>query len=636
MQERRGFVAWGRWYGFSLLAFVLAMLSKGSVAILPLVLLWIVWWQRPLVKEDLLRTAPFWAIAVVLTGVNIWCQGQLSEEPFRNANFTERLSGAGAVVWFYLSKALVPINLMFVYPQWHIKTGDFLWWLPLSAALLVSAALVWRRHSPQASWGRPLLFAWGFFCLALVPVLGFTDVGFMRYSLVADHYQHIAMIGVMALAAAVWSNWHQQAREASRSALVVIAAFIVSAFTLLSWQQSRLYADAITLYQATLEKNPTAWLIHYNLGVALSQAGWSQEVIEHYQRALRIKPDYAAAHSNLGAALAQAGRVQEAIDHCQQALRLKPDYPEASNNLGAALLDAGRTQEAIEQLEQSLRLRPNYALAHNNLGNALLNTGRTQEAIEQYWQALQLKSNFPEAQNNLGFALANAGRLPEAIEQYRQALRLKPEYAEAHLNLGNVLLMVGRTQEAAEHFEQALQFKPDYAEAHYNLGNMLVGAGRVKEAIEHYQQALRIKPDYAKTHSNLGVALAQAGQLQEAIEHFRQSLRLNQNSSAEVHYNLGMALAKTGQLQEGIDYFQQAIRLKPDYTDAYANLATAYAQMHQYGEAIAAAQTALDLARSQGQTTMAQQIESALTSYRTSQSNSSQGAPRGEVTPATP
>ena len=40
--------------------------------------------------------------------------------------------------------------------------------------------------------------------------MGFTDVGFMKYSLVADHYQHIAVIGVIALAAAGWSIWHQR------------------------------------------------------------------------------------------------------------------------------------------------------------------------------------------------------------------------------------------------------------------------------------------------------------------------------------------------------------------------------------------------------------------------------------------
>ena len=64
-----------RWYGLSLAAFVLAMLSKGSVAILPLVLLLITWWRRnQITRRDLLLTAPFFLVAAVLTVVNIWFQ----------------------------------------------------------------------------------------------------------------------------------------------------------------------------------------------------------------------------------------------------------------------------------------------------------------------------------------------------------------------------------------------------------------------------------------------------------------------------------------------------------------------------------------------------------------------------------
>ena len=44
-----------------------------------------------------------------------------------------------------------------------------------------------------------MLFAWGFFCVSLLPVMGLTDVYFMKYSLVADHYQYAALIGVIAL-----------------------------------------------------------------------------------------------------------------------------------------------------------------------------------------------------------------------------------------------------------------------------------------------------------------------------------------------------------------------------------------------------------------------------------------------------
>ena len=48
--------SWNRWYWLSLTAFLLAMLSKGSVAILPLVLLLLIWWKRPI--TSLICSAP--------------------------------------------------------------------------------------------------------------------------------------------------------------------------------------------------------------------------------------------------------------------------------------------------------------------------------------------------------------------------------------------------------------------------------------------------------------------------------------------------------------------------------------------------------------------------------------------------
>ena len=140
--------------------------------------------------------------------MNVWFQTHGTGEVIRTAGFTERLLGAGGVVWFYLYKALLPVDLVFVYPQWHIQAGNLLWWLPLLAAVVVTAVL-WRYRE---SWSRPFLFAWGFFCVALVPVMGFTDVGFMQYSLVADHYQHIAIIGVLGLACAGWGVWRERGR----------------------------------------------------------------------------------------------------------------------------------------------------------------------------------------------------------------------------------------------------------------------------------------------------------------------------------------------------------------------------------------------------------------------------------------
>src|SRR5262249_8355629 len=113
------------WYAAALVMFLLAMLSKGSVAALPVILLILNWWQNGQIsKRDWLAAIPFFAISLALTSVNVFFQTHAGLTVIRNASFLERLLGAGAAVWFYLGKAIWPTNLSFVYPKWEIDPHD--------------------------------------------------------------------------------------------------------------------------------------------------------------------------------------------------------------------------------------------------------------------------------------------------------------------------------------------------------------------------------------------------------------------------------------------------------------------------------------------------------------------------------
>lgn len=197
------------WYWLSLAAFVLAMLGKGSVAPLPLVLLGIIGWHRRLTFRDLIRIAPFFAVSALFTVVNIWFQAHIYGQ-IRTAGFVERMLGAAAALWFYLEKAVWPAHLTFIYPLWGIGEGDLRWWIPLIAAAGVTAGLWSFGRRGGRGLVRGALFAWLYFCVMLSPVMGFTDVAFMKSSLVADHYQHLALIGVTTLAGASLASWFRR------------------------------------------------------------------------------------------------------------------------------------------------------------------------------------------------------------------------------------------------------------------------------------------------------------------------------------------------------------------------------------------------------------------------------------------
>jgi protein O-mannosyl-transferase len=474
-----------RWYWLSLATFALAMFGKGSVAVLPVMLLEITWWLRTLenketgllpygasgenapsndapaalfslIKSDLLQTGPFFVIAALLAGVNVWFQTHGTDIVFRSANFTERLLGAGCVVWFYLYEALFPVDLYFIYPMWHIQSDNFLWWLPLIASLAVTAVLWLYRKT----WAGPLLFAWIFFCVALAPVAGFTDIGFMRFALVADRYQHIAIIGLIALLAAGWHYWHRRARSEIYWAATSAAVLAVGSLTFLAWRQNGIYVDEVTLYRATLKKNPACWMVHNNLGFILASTAHSQkaidEAIDHFQKAVKINPEYEAAQNNLGNLLTKAGRLKEAEDHLRQAMRIKPNYVDAMLNLGDILLKTGRPQEAEEILRKVVLLKPDSPDPLNAMGKLLLTTNRPREAADLFRQALALKPNDVDLNNNIGVALMQMGRFYEAIEHYRQALRQKPDFADGYFNLAVVNARLNRPSESLASAQMAL------------------------------------------------------------------------------------------------------------------------------------------------------------------------------------
>jgi tetratricopeptide (TPR) repeat protein len=431
-------------YALSLLAFIFAMLSKGSVAILPLVLLGLVAWRRRLRWGDILRAAPFLAVAIILTLVNIQFQNHGLAGPIRSAGLAERLQDAGAVIWFYLGKAILPVDLIFIYPMWRVRPEDPLWWLPLLAALALTGWLGWKARrswlnprraaaapaSPKESdrgW-KAAFFAWCYFCVALIPVMGLADINYMKYSLVADHYQYLALIGVSALVAATW--WGGAARVGRNLQWGLFAA-VVGLLAALTWRQAGNYRDAETLYRVTLERNPQCWLADNNLGIVEVDSGRVAEARAEFVRALELNPDYAEAHFNLGLLLRhETGGLPAAADHFARAVQISPRYADAHYYLANSLGDLGRTGEAITQYEQAIRWRPNFPDAQLNLGSTLARAGRVPEALPHFAEAVRLNPRSAQAQLNLAFALREEGQVQEGQVHYQEAVRLDPRLAQ--------------------------------------------------------------------------------------------------------------------------------------------------------------------------------------------------------------
>ncbi len=567
----------------SIAVFLLSTLAKGMVLTLPVVLLACAWWQRGRIgRHNLLRVLPFLLIGALMTGMEMWGQRLVGagDAMVRSDSLLSRAAVAGCAVWFYLWKLIWPVRLIFVYPRWNIDPRDVLSYLPGVLLVAILALGWWQRRG----WGRPVVMLLVCYVALLLPVLGFVNISYMRFSLVADHYQYAAMIVPCAIFAAVTATLGRQLWHRPTGYALCLASLAMLGG--LTWQQSRRYADAELLYRTTIAENPNSCLTHNNLGILMAARGQTDEAIAEYRESLELEPAYVEAHNNLGNALAGRGRVNEAMAQYRKALQLTPGYTLAYNNLGNALAGRKQFDEAIAQYQKALKINPDFADAYNSLGAALAGCGRVNEAMAHYRKALEINPDFADAYNNLGAVLAGQGQFDEAMACFRKAVEIDPGDAEAYSNLGNALAGRGRLSEAITHYQQAVQIKPDEAEYHNNLGAALVACGRGNEALAEYRKALALNPRQIEAYSKLGAALVQNGQLDEGIAQYRKALEIDPRL-ADVHYNLGIALARGGHLDEAKAEYEKTLQIAPDYAKAHYNLGGALYQQGKIAEAIA-------------------------------------------------
>jgi len=389
------------WYVIALGSFVLALLSKTAVVPLPIVLLGLAWWQRDRISiRDVRLVLPFFGVAVLLGLLTVWFQSHnaIGSEVVRADNIWSRLAVAGWAVWFYLYKALLPVNLIFVYPKWQIDATKLLSYVP---GLLVPAVSVvlWRYRK---EWGKAWLFGLGYFVVMLLPVLGFQDIYFMRYSLVADHWQYFSIIGPIGLVAAgiTWASGRLEKKNVFLVPTFSLIVFLV--LGVLTWRQTCNYSDSETLWSATIARNPDCWMAHDNLGISFKEKGQFYEAVSQYSEAIRLNPDYAGAYYNRGIAYTKLGQYQLAIESYNEAIRRTTDNAFYYNNRGSAYYKLGQYQHAFDDFSLAIRFKPDYADAYYNRGVAYSRSDQYQLAIEDFNKAIQLTPDNADAYNNRG------------------------------------------------------------------------------------------------------------------------------------------------------------------------------------------------------------------------------------------
>jgi len=498
------------WYVGALGLFILALLSKSVTATLPVALLLIRYLKEWRIgRREILELVPFLVIGAAMGLLTKWYETYLvgASGPAWSLSMGERLLLTGRTLSFYIMKLLWPINLSFNYPRWQLDIGDPMQWSWLLGIVLAGLLFWWKR----SAWGRGPVVGLAFFSVSLAPASGFFNVYYTIYSFVADHFQYLASLGIIALivGSVTWEFDQRIKSNACGKGLIlkwikpVLGLLVLVILAALTWKQGLIYRDPETLLQDTLKKNPNSWLVHNYLGTAYLRQGHLDDAIQEYLTALKLQPRYILAHNNLGATYLKQGRLEEAIQEYLAVLNLQPDDIDAHYNLAHVYSTQGRLEEAIQEYLAVLKLHPNDINARNNLGNIYSTQGHLEEAIQEYLTALKLQPDDINAHNNLGNIYATQGHLEKAIQEYLAVLKLQPDSILAHNNLGNVYSTQGCLEEAIQEYLTVLRLDPDNIVAHYNLGDVYKLKGLKDEARKQFEMALKLEPNFTPAQKDL-------------------------------------------------------------------------------------------------------------------------------------
>jgi len=363
MSEKQTAAARRKWLLLALLFFVFSLLSRAWGITLPLVLLVLDLYplgrfdlkdrSASLRKKVLLEKIFFVLFALGAAILALWAKkGSMLE--VAQHGIIDRFMQAAYGLCFYIWKTIVPLRL---YPGYLLdKTFNPLAPKYLLCAILVfsiTAGVIIMRH--RWPWA---LTAWICYAVIVSPQLGFVQSG---PQIAADRYTYIACLpfGVLVGGGVIrlWIAWHQEYVPSTACvasfALICMSLLVLS---LLSFNQSRIWYNNLTLSNYGIKLNPGNSDAHYYRGLLREKQGDLKGALEDYTSAIQFDPEHAKAYNNRGAIRKNQADLAGALADFNNAIRLQPFSPEAYANRAVIRQVQNDLDRAAEDFTKALEV----------------------------------------------------------------------------------------------------------------------------------------------------------------------------------------------------------------------------------------------------------------------------------------
>jgi len=293
---------------------ILGLLSKPSLVVLPVIVILIRSYisDRPFTIKSFFRATSrykYWLLtSVIFSVITFYLQSTGSHEEYaKSSSLMMRLPSIALGYWFYLYRIVVPMNLSFSY-----AVPPFTWSLiaASSAALIGLFYLAWmmRYKIPD------LFFAIAWFTICWLPISGIIYIG---VDFTVDRYLYLSVGGFFIIFAKYMD---------STSVRKYVALGVIAIFSLLSYQQVKVWANTESLFVNATKAQPRSYMGWTNLGAFYQTQSQVEKAIKCHKKSIQINPNAYISEYNLSRCYIYLKDYELAAEHLEKSFRIAPTY----------------------------------------------------------------------------------------------------------------------------------------------------------------------------------------------------------------------------------------------------------------------------------------------------------------------
>ncbi|MEI6683663.1 MAG: tetratricopeptide repeat protein [Bacteroidota bacterium] len=446
-----------KFYIFSLLFFILSLLSKPAAVIFPLLLFCIDYYlNRPFNYKLFFQKIPFLALSVIFGITTLVIQSHDAIASFSTLTIAQRFFCVSYGMVMYLVKFLLPVNLSAFYPFPQLTPAGFLpvfYYLAPILLIAIVGAVAWSRKST-----RVVVFGFLVFFFSICLVLQVISVG---KALMADRYTYIPFIGLFFIAGYYADAWWKRIRRpmvkfGSGGILLLYVAFLALATSARAgtWQNSE------TLWTDVLATYPACDIALNNRGNYYFKQNLFEQSKRDYEAAIAFGYKEAMVFRNVGNVYVKLDMVEPAIKSYTRAL--EQDVRKKDSNAYLCYLNRGNLlaktknfQGALADYANALEIYPGSKMILVNRAYAYTDMNDFANGITEYSKVIQTDSLTDDLFLKRGFCYFNLNRFPEAMKDFKRCILLNPAHGLALYNCSVISYKTGDLKMALEYANKA-------------------------------------------------------------------------------------------------------------------------------------------------------------------------------------